>query len=127
MKQTENIVMREVLTAFSARGFMVLPPGGYKTSFAPESRYHGVVWRQNTGAFMDRSGKRFVRFGFPGQPDITGFTNGGKLIAVEVKSEVGVLTEMQKCWAEWFRSFGCVYFVARSYEAAIGALAGYGY
>ena len=45
---------------------------------------HGVfAWKANTGAAS--IGKRFVRFGKKGQPDIIGIIPGGQFLAVECK------------------------------------------
>jgi hypothetical protein len=47
------------------------------------------IERTNTGAgkFQGKNGKagRFIRFGFPGQPDLTGIANDGRVIAIEIK------------------------------------------
>lgn len=47
-----------------------------------------VAWcyRMNSGAA--RIGKRFVRFGWPGCPDVLGQLKDGRLIGVEVKAAV---------------------------------------
>ena len=58
------------------------------------------IWtiRHNTGAaLIESSGKRrFVRFGTPGLADIVAFTPGGQVVWIEVKSEKGRQTEIQK-------------------------------
>jgi hypothetical protein len=47
-------------------------------------RARGVLcWRNNTGAA--RIGKRFLRFGAVGSPDILGCLKDGRLLALEVK------------------------------------------
>ena len=45
-----------------------------------------VAWaeRMNTGAA--RVGNRFIRFGWPGCPDVLGQLKGGRLLGVEVKA-----------------------------------------
>lgn len=48
-----------------------------------------VAWceRQNTGAA--KVGNRFIRFGWPGCPDVLGQLKDGRLLGVEVKSASG--------------------------------------
>lgn len=50
-----------------------------------------VAWvhRMNSGAA--KIGNRFVRFGFPGCPDVLGMLRNGTALAVEVKSRSGRL------------------------------------
>lgn len=59
-----------------------------------------IAWaeRMNTGAFQptDIKGlKRYVKFGFPGCPDILGQARDGRLFAWEVKRHGGRLTPAQ--------------------------------
>ena len=46
------------------------------------------IERTNTGAgkLLGKNGghSRFIRFGFPGQPDITGLATDGRVIAIEI-------------------------------------------
>lgn len=42
-----------------------------------------VAWRNNTGAAKSPDGKRFIRFGEPGSPDIIGCLPDGRLLAIE--------------------------------------------
>ena len=71
-----------------------------------------VAWceRQNSGAA--RIGSRFVRFGWPGCPDILGMLRGGRFLGVEVKSKTGRLRPEQSVFLERIRIDGGVAFVA---------------
>lgn len=70
-----------------------------------------VFWRQNTGAA--RAGDRLVRFGIPGQSDITGVICGRR-IEIECKSETGRQTPEQRNFQDWIEYGGGYYLLARS-------------
>ena len=72
-----------------------------------------VAWceRMTSGAF--RIGKRFVRFGWKGCPDVLGQLKDGRLLAVEVKSRTGKLRPEQAVFLERIRCAAGVAFVAR--------------
>lgn len=72
-----------------------------------------VCWceRMNSGAA--RMGARFVRFGWPGCPDVLGQLNDGRLMGVEVKSDKGKLRPEQAVFLDRIRGAGGVAFVAR--------------
>jgi hypothetical protein len=70
------------------------------------------LWRQNTGAA--RIGKRLIRFGVPGQADLTGILGNGKRIEIEVKSPTGRQTPEQIAFGRIIERFRGVYIVARS-------------
>lgn len=80
------------------------------------------LWRQNTG--VARMGPdRVVRFGVPGQADLTGILPGGRRLEIEVKSPTGQQTPEQRNYQRMVERFGGVYVLARSVEdvwAAIG-------
>ena len=71
-----------------------------------------VAWceRQNSGAA--RIGNRFVRFGWPGCPDILGMLRDGRFLGVEVKAKAGRLRPEQSVFLERIRCDGGVAFVA---------------
>lgn len=73
-----------------------------------------VAWcyRMNSGAA--RIGKRFVRFGWPGCPDVLGQLKDGRLLGVEVKASKGRLRPEQSIFLERIRCAGGVAFVARN-------------
>lgn len=72
-----------------------------------------VVWceRMNSGAA--RVGNRFIRFGWPGCPDVLGQLRDGRLLGVEVKSPTGKLRPEQAVFLERVRGAGGVAFMAR--------------
>ncbi len=72
-----------------------------------------VAWceRMNSGAA--KIGSRFVRFGWPGCPDVLGQLRDGRLLGVEVKAPEGRLRPEQALFLERIRSSGGVAFVAR--------------
>lgn len=75
------------------------------------------VWRQNTGAAHTPEG--FVRFGLPGQPDISGILRGGRALFVEVKSEHGRLRKDQENFIARATELGALCVVARTLEDAL--------
>ncbi len=72
-----------------------------------------VAWceRMNSGAA--RMGARFVRFGWPGCPDVLGQLKDGRLLGVEVKGPAGKLRSEQAEFIGRIRAAGGVGFVAR--------------
>jgi hypothetical protein len=72
-----------------------------------------VAWceRMNSGAA--KMGGRFVRFGWPGCPDVLGQLKDGRLLGVEVKAAKGKLRPEQSLFLERIRAAGGVAFVAR--------------
>ena len=72
-----------------------------------------VAWaeRQNSGAAT--VGGRFIRFGWPGCPDVLGQLKDGRLLGVEVKAQAGRLRTEQALFIERIRAAGGVAFVAR--------------
>lgn len=73
-----------------------------------------VAWceRMNSGAA--RMGARFVRFGWPGCPDVLGQLRDGRLLGVEVKGPTGRLSPEQSVFLERICCAGGVGFVARN-------------
>lgn len=72
-----------------------------------------VAWveRMNSGAV--RMGARFVRFGWPGCPDVLGQLKDGRLLGVEFKGPTGRLRPAQVVFLERIRAAGGVAFLAR--------------
>jgi len=72
-----------------------------------------VAWceRMNSGAL--RVGGRFVRFGWPGCPDMLGRLKDGRLMGCEVKGPTGRLRSAQMVFLERIRAAGGVTFMAR--------------
>jgi hypothetical protein len=87
-------------------------------------RYHPkVVWfaRINSGAYKTPDG-RFVRFGFPGCPDLLGQLTDGRILMIECKAEKGRLTDEQEFMLAKCRANHGVAGVARSIEDALSIL-----
>jgi hypothetical protein len=78
------------------------------------------LWRANTG--VARIGRRVVRFGVPGQADLTGILPNGQRLEIEVKSSDGRQTEEQRNYQAMIERFGGVYVLARSVEDVAIAL-----
>ena len=74
----------------------------------------GVFWRQNTGAVKiqgaGRKRDRFVRFGVPGQADITGVVDGMR-IEIEVKTPGGRLRPSQVEFQDLMVENGALFYV----------------
>ena len=114
MKGKESGVLFDCLNCFAHRGFQVLMPG-WKTPYDVDTEHvKGVVWRNNVGAI--RTGRRFIRFGISGMPDIIGITRGGLFIGCECKSDTGTISPIQKWFHLIVLRLGGFAFVARSYE-----------
>jgi len=90
--------------------------------------HHPLVarcWRMNTGgAYLagKGGGQQFVRFGFPGSPDIYGFLKDGRALYVEVKRPSGRVSPEQKAFLEAAAHHGCMAFVARGIDDVMTAL-----
>ena len=91
----------------------------------------GKVWRQNTGAgrfvYPDGSASRFLRFGFPGCPDLMGYMHDGRALYVETKALHGRKKPDQIAFIEAALLDGCVAFFASSVSDAVDALREFGY
>ena len=73
--------------------------------------------RMNAGAgkLVHGNGQsRFVRFGFPGMPDIMGMLIGGRALYIEVKRPSGVVSPEQRAFLARASENGAIAFVARS-------------
>ena len=83
-----------------------------------------VAWceRMNSGAA--RMGARFVRFGWPGCPDVLGQLKDGRLLGVEVKGPAGKLRPAQSLFLERIRCAGGVAFMARDCRDVLRELKG---
>lgn len=94
---TESALLSAILLEFGSR---------------PDCR----LWRQNTGAARTSTGA-LVRFGVPGQADISGIlAPSGRRIEIETKTARGRQSQAQKKWQAMIEKFGGVYVVARSVE-----------
>jgi hypothetical protein len=84
-----------------------------------------VAWvvRINTGAYKTPDG-RFIRFGFPGCPDLIGMMKTGAFLAIEIKSAAGQVTAEQRAVIDKVREHGGVAGVARSQAEAVRIVEG---
>lgn len=80
-----------------------------------------VLWRQNTGAA--KFGKSFVRFGLPGQADLSGvIAPSGRALFIECKSARGVQSPQQKVFQRFVEKHGGLYVLARTLDDVQQAL-----
>lgn len=94
------------------------------------------IWRANTGVgwFKDGEparktdpGAYLVRFGTPGQGDISGLVlPSGRRLEIECKAARGVQSDDQKSFQRMIVNFGGLYVLARDLEAVDRALAALG-
>lgn len=72
------------------------------------------LWRANVGAA--RIGQRVVRFGIPGQADLTGILPDGRRLEIEVKSPHGRQSPQQRIFQQMIERFHGVYILARNID-----------
>ena len=72
---------------------------------------HLRLWRANVGAA--RIGNRLIRFGIPGQADLTGILADGRRLEIEVKSAAGRQTPQQAAFGRTIERFNGIYLLAR--------------
>jgi hypothetical protein len=83
---------------------------------------HGWAWwRANCGAV--KVGKRLVRFGTPGQPDLFALIPPhGRLACLELKGAGGRLRPEQRAWLARAEAAGALCVVVRSVEDLVAGL-----
>jgi hypothetical protein len=69
------------------------------------------LWRANVGAA--RIGNRLIRFGVPGQADLTGILADGRRLEIEVKSLTGRQTPQQVAFGRTIEKLNGIYILAR--------------
>jgi hypothetical protein len=82
------------------------------------------LWRANVG--VARVGQRVVRFGIPGQGDLTGILPDGRRLEIEAKSAVGRQSPEQRAFQNMIERFHGVYILARSVDDVREQLAAHG-
>lgn len=106
----ERLVQNEILRAYGTR---------------PDMR----LWRANVGVgkYLDRATGtlRVVRYGVPGQADLSGILPGGVRLEIEVKAPGGQQSDEQRNFERMVRRFGGVYVLAYSVADVAAALAPY--
>lgn len=80
--------------------------------------------RNNSGVIIleGPSGKRAVKIGKAGSPDIIACSPGGYFVAIECKSQKGKTTELQKEFLEKVTSLGGLALVVRSVDELVRGL-----
>jgi hypothetical protein len=73
-----------------------------------------VAWAERMNSGAAKVGNRFIRFGWPGCPDVLGQLKDGRLLGVEVKAPTGRLKTVQALFLERINTAGGVAFVARN-------------
>ena len=81
------------------------------------------IWRANTG--VAQIDKRFIRFGIPGQADLTGILPDGRRLEIEAKSPTGRQSDDQKNFQRMIEKFDGLYVLARSVDDVWNALRKY--
>ncbi len=88
------------------------------------TRHDMRLWRANVGAA--RMGpRRVVRFGVPGQADLTGILPGGIRLEIEVKNNSGQQSAEQRNYQRIIERFGGIYVLARSVDDVWQAIGRY--
>ncbi len=75
------------------------------------------AWRQNTGAAKTAHG--VIRFGLPGSGDVTGLLVVGRRLEVELKSDVGRLTAVQRAFGARVTAMGGLYIASRTLDGVL--------
>lgn len=83
-----------------------------------------VCWSERMNSGAARIGNRFVRFGFPGCPDVLGQLRDGRVLAIEVKSSTGRLRPEQALFLNRVNEAGGLGFVARDCNDVLRELKG---
>lgn len=86
-----------------------------------------VAWahrmQSGAGKILRKGGvSQFLRFGFPGCPDVLGQLRDGRCIAIECKRPSGKMTPEQAAFLDCVRANGGVALVARSVDDVVEAL-----
>lgn len=128
----ESAIVRECLTALAHAKIQILDAKLWNKRYPPtvfwgDMDMRGVAWRNNTGAVRyGARQERFVRFGLPGQPDISGMFRGGQFFGLEVKADAGRVSEYQTWYHRLFGELGMQIAVVRSYADTVAALKQWG-
>lgn len=80
------------------------------------------VLRNNVGVLQDKRG-HYLRYGLgTGSSDLIGWTNKGRFLAIEVKTDKGRVTEEQENFLDQVNLSGGIGFVARSVQDVVDKL-----
>lgn len=100
----ERTIQKQILVALSAK-------------YAGRS----IWWTNDTGVAKSMDGKRTIRFGLVGSPDVLGCLDG-QFIGIEVKAPTGQQREAQAKFQRAFEKAGGIYILARSPDEAISLI-----
>jgi hypothetical protein len=75
----------------------------------------GFVRRNNVGKFYTPDG-RPITIGIPGEADLTLFQNGGKTVFIEVKTDAGRQSKIQRKFQAAVERLGYEYIIMRSVD-----------
>ena len=78
------------------------------------------IWRANVG--VARINRRVVRFGVPGQADLSGILYPGVRLEIEVKQQTGRQSQDQKNFQRMVERMGGLYILARSVKEVEDAI-----
>lgn len=99
MGAAENIVKFEVLMHFATRDELRL-------------------WPAPAGVALTPDGKRVIKFGVPGQADLSGIIRvapcRGRRLEIETKTEIGRQSKQQKNFQAMIEAAGGIYVLART-------------
>ena len=89
-----------------------------------------LVWRNHVGVYRSLYGEQKIKIGTPGQPDIMAIlpvviteSMVGQLVGlsynVEVKTNKGIQSEVQKKWQQQAQNRGAIYQLARNVDDSL--------
>lgn len=81
-----------------------------------------LAWRSNNIGTYSKAREQYIFHGLKGVSDILGVLDGGKFLAIEVKTDKGKLSEYQKEFLDKVNKLGGKGFVARSIEDVVKEL-----
>ncbi len=81
-----------------------------------------VFWRNYVGPVIRHDGV-MTKNPMAGLPDIIGILSQGRMLAIEIKSSRGKLSDRQKIWRDKIERAGAIYVLAYELQDVINALA----
>ena len=79
-------------------------------------------WRANCGVARALSSDHIIRYGIPGQADISGILSDGRRLEIETKTARRSQSKQQVAFQAMIEKFNGVYIVARSADDALAQL-----
>jgi len=115
---TEGDLMRAIMLAVSERGARV-----FRNNVA-QGWVGELIWKNNFGTIKLRNARPLHAGLCNGSSDLVGWTKDGRMLAIEVKTRTGRVTEEQETFLMSVRDAGGIAGVARSVEEALRLLNG---